>query len=127
MSQQPFNYDQLTELCGAARDERLTPAQFDRLQQMLSQHEEARTFYSRFMQLHGLLEQRVSVDAEVKALDNVREHIRNTMAEAELGKELNETSIDGQLKALRQKTGEATARAQLEALKQARKQRQAAQ
>ena len=40
-------------------------------------------------QLDGL-----SVDAEVKALDNVREHIKNTIAEANLGKELSESSLD---------------------------------
>ena len=37
-------------------------------------------------QLDGL-----SVDADVKALDNVREHIKNTIAEANLGQELAET------------------------------------
>ena len=37
-------------------------------------------------QLDGL-----SVDAEVKALDNVREHIKNTIAEANLGSELSAT------------------------------------
>ena len=40
-------------------------------------------------QLDGL-----SVDAEVKALENVREHIKNTIAEANLGKELGESVLD---------------------------------
>ena len=52
-------------------------------------------------QLEGL-----SVDAEVKALETVREHIKNTVAEASLGKELAETSLDSRLAALRSKTGE---------------------
>ena len=45
-------------------------------------------------QLDGL-----SVDAEVKALDNVREHIKTTIAEANLGKELSESSLDARLAA----------------------------
>ena len=65
-------------------------------------------------QLEGL-----SVDAEVKALETVREHIKNTVAEASLGKELAETSLDSRLAALRSKTGEVTARQQLEGLKAA--------
>ncbi len=36
-------------------------------------------------QLDGL-----SVDAEVKALDNVREHIKTTIAEANLGREMSD-------------------------------------
>src|SRR5215472_8350503 len=43
-------------------------------------------------QLDGL-----SVDAEVKALDNVRTHIKTTIAEANLGKELSESSLDSRL------------------------------
>ena len=52
-------------------------------------------------QLDGL-----SVDAEVKALDNVRQHIKTTIAEANLGKELSESSLDSRLAALRNQTGE---------------------
>jgi Phage shock protein A (IM30), suppresses sigma54-dependent transcription len=68
-------------------------------------------------QLDGL-----SVDAEVKALDNVREHIKNRIAEADLGKELRESDLDQRLSALRRQSGTVTARAQLEALKAARAQ-----
>ena len=64
MSQAPINYDELTELCGAARDEQLTPAQFGRLQALLGADPQARWFYSRFMQLHGLLEQQVCPDVD---------------------------------------------------------------
>ena len=66
-------------------------------------------------QLEGL-----SVDAEVKALDNVRDHIKTTVAEAKLNKELAGTSLDGQLQALRKESGSATARAELEKIKAAR-------
>jgi len=63
-------------------------------------------------QLDGL-----SVDAEVKALDNVREHIETLTAQANLGSELREESLEGRLAKLRKQTGEVTARKQLEELK----------
>src|SRR5919198_864386 len=47
-------------------------------------------------QLDGL-----SVDDEVRALDNVRSHIKNTIAEANLTKELSESSLDSRLAQLR--------------------------
>jgi phage shock protein A len=66
-------------------------------------------------QLEGL-----SVEADVKALENVREHIRNTVAEANLGKELAGSDLDARLAALRAQTGEVGARSELERLKAAR-------
>lgn len=63
-------------------------------------------------QLEGL-----SVDAEVKALDNVREHIKNTIAQANLGKELSESSLDSRLAALRTQAGDVQAKQQLAELK----------
>lgn len=72
-------------------------------------------------QLEGL-----SVDAEVKALDNVRTHIKTQIAQANLNKELGETDLDGRLKALRQTSGDVTARQQLAELKAARAAKQAA-
>lgn len=63
-------------------------------------------------QLDGL-----SVDEEVRALDNVRTHIKNTIAEANLGKELSESSLDSRLAALRNQTGDVQARKQLAELK----------
>jgi phage shock protein A len=65
-------------------------------------------------QLDGL-----SVDNEVKALENVREHIKNTIAEANLGKELGESDLDNRLKALRVQTGEATSKSEWERLRNA--------
>ncbi|NJK90034.1 MAG: PspA/IM30 family protein [Myxococcales bacterium] len=63
-------------------------------------------------QLDGL-----SVDAEVKALDNVRQHIETQHAEAKLGSELKGESLDGRLEKLRRQTGDVTARRQLEEMK----------
>src|SRR6185369_409455 len=42
----------------------------------------------------------LSVDDEVRALDTVRTHIKNTIAEANLGQELSESSLDSRLAAL---------------------------
>ncbi len=63
-------------------------------------------------QLDGL-----SVDAEVRALDTVRDHIKTTIAEANLGKELSESSLDSRLQALRGQVGDVQARQQLAELK----------
>jgi phage shock protein A len=71
-------------------------------------------------QLEGL-----SVDNEVKALDNVREHIKTTIAEANLGSELAETDIDARLKKLRGQAGEVSARSEWDRLKAASAARQA--
>ena len=65
-------------------------------------------------QLDGL-----SVDAEVKALDNVREHIKTTIAQANLNKELGESDLDQRLKKLREQTGEATSKTEWERLRAA--------
>ncbi len=59
----------------------------------------------------------LSVDAEVKALDNVRQHIKTTIAEANLGKELSESSLDSRLASLRNQTGDVQAKQQLAELK----------
>jgi len=73
-------------------------------------------------QLEGL-----SVDAEVKALDTVREHIKNTIAEANLGKEISESSLDSRLAALKTQAGDVQAKQQLAELKAKRAAQQAAQ
>ncbi len=65
-------------------------------------------------QLEGL-----SVDAEVKALDNVRAHIKNTVAEANLNEELGETDLDKQLAALRKEGATVTAQSEWEQLRAA--------
>ncbi len=66
-------------------------------------------------QLDGL-----SVDAEVQALGAVRDHIKGQVAQANLGSELHESDLDVRLNKLRQSSGAVTAKAQLEAMKQAR-------
>jgi phage shock protein A len=73
-------------------------------------------------QLDGL-----SVDEEVRALDNVRTHIKNTIAEANLGKELSDTSLDGRLANLRNQVGDVQAKQELAELKARKAAAQAAQ
>lgn len=72
-------------------------------------------------QLDGL-----SVDAEVQALGAVRDHIKSQVAQASLGTELHNSDLDVRLNKLRQSSGSVTAKAQLDALKQARAAAQAA-
>lgn len=66
-------------------------------------------------QLEGL-----SVDAELRALENVRTGIKDTIAKAKLGDELRESDLDNRLAALKAGSSKATARAKLEALKKER-------
>jgi phage shock protein A len=88
---------------------------------MLAKMESAQARLKIQEQLDGL-----SVDDEVRALDNVRTHIKNTIAEANLTKELSDSSLDSRLAALRNQTGDVTAKQELAALK-ARKAAQAGQ
>jgi phage shock protein A len=59
----------------------------------------------------------LSVDDEVRALDNVRTHIKNTIAEANLGKELSDSSLDSRLASLRNQVGDVQAKQELAAIK----------
>ena len=73
-------------------------------------------------QLDGL-----SVDEEVRALDNVRTHIKNTIAEANLSKELSDSSLDSRLANLRNQVGDVQARQELAAIKARKQAAQASQ
>ncbi len=59
----------------------------------------------------------LSTDADIKALENVREHIQKLGAEADVSTELKENSLDARLKAIKAKTGDTQARSQLDELK----------
>lgn len=73
-------------------------------------------------QLDGL-----SVDDEVRALDNVRTHIKNVIAEANLSKELSDSSLDARLAGLRNQVGDVQAKQELAALKARKAAQQASQ
>jgi len=59
----------------------------------------------------------LSMEADIKALENVREHIGKLQAEADVGKEVAGEGLDSKLKKIQAKTATASARAQLEELK----------
>jgi phage shock protein A len=73
-------------------------------------------------QLDGL-----SVDDEVRALDNVRSHIKNVIAESNLTKELSDSSLDSRLSKLKNQVGDVQARQELEAIKARRAAQQSGQ
>src|SRR3954463_14154210 len=73
-------------------------------------------------QLDGL-----SVDDEVRALDTVRNHIKNTIAEANLTKEISDSSLDARLANLRNQVGDVQAKQELEQLKARKAAQQAGQ
>lgn len=87
----------------------------DERDRMLAKMQSAKARLQIQSQLEGL-----SVEADVQALERVRENIKNTIAEANLGKELHESDLDVRLNKLRQQTGSITARAQLDELKRQR-------
>lgn len=62
-------------------------------------------------QIEGL-----SPEAEIQALDNVRTHIKNKVAEANLSAELKESDLDNRLSKLRKSSASVTARSQFEKL-----------
>ncbi len=64
-------------------------------------------------QLDGL-----SLDSDVKALDNVRTHIKNRVAAANLGKELGESSLDARLEKIKAQTGSVQAQSKFNQLRQ---------
>ena len=68
------------------------------------------------LKIQGMLDG-LSVDDEVRALDNVRTHIKNTIAEANLSKELSDSSLDSRLAGLRNQVGDVQAKQELAALK----------
>jgi len=66
----------------------------------------------------------LSTEADVKALENVREHISKLHAEADIGTEIQGDSLDAKLKKIKEKAANSSARNQLEEMKrqmQARK------
>lgn len=59
----------------------------------------------------------LSTDADIKALDNVREHIHKLHAEADLGAEQKADTLDARLARVKERTQDASARAQLDEMK----------
>ena len=59
----------------------------------------------------------LSTDADIKALDNVRDNIQKLQAEADTGAEIRGDSLDTRLKKIRERATDTTARSQLDELK----------
>ncbi len=59
----------------------------------------------------------LSTDADIRALDNVREGIDKLQAEADVGAELSESDLDSKLAEIKEKTSAAAARNQLDEMK----------
>ncbi|MDP2316168.1 MAG: PspA/IM30 family protein [Pseudomonadota bacterium] len=68
----------------------------------------------------------LSTDADIKQLENVRENIHKTQAQADVGTEIKGDSLDARLKKIKEKTGDVTARSQLDELKRQMAARQGA-
>jgi phage shock protein A len=70
----------------------------------------------------------LSTDADVQALDNVRQNIEQLNAEADIGNELGDASLDAKLAKIKKKAGSANAQRKLDELKkkQAAKKKDAA-
>lgn len=68
----------------------------------------------------------LSTDADIKQLENVRENILKTHAQADVGTEIKADSLDARLKKIKEKTGDVTARSQLDELKRQMAARQGA-
>jgi phage shock protein A len=68
----------------------------------------------------------LSTDADIKALDNVREHISKLQAEADIGSEIKGESLDAKLAQIKEKAANSTARNQLEEMKRQAAARKAA-
>ena len=62
----------------------------------------------------------LSTDADIKALENVRENIHKLQAEADVGAEIKGESLDEKLSKIKAKTANHAARAQLDELKRQR-------
>jgi len=59
----------------------------------------------------------LSTDADIKALENVREEIKKKQAEADLGSEIKGESLEGKLSKYKALAGDAMARSQLDEMK----------
>jgi phage shock protein A len=63
----------------------------------------------------------LSTEADLRALDSVREHINRLVAEVQVGRELEDEGLEQRLGNIREAEAEAAARAQLEELKRSRR------
>lgn len=91
-------------------------AEIDKLKterdQTLARHESAKARLKVQEQLSGM-----SVDADLKALDGIRESVAKTEAQAELARDMNQSSLSGKMASLDDKMRSADAKTKLEEYK----------
>jgi phage shock protein A len=63
----------------------------------------------------------LSPDADIRALDEVREHINRLVAETQIGRDVGDRDLSARLDRIREAEAESSARAQLEEMKRTRK------
>ncbi|MBM3258565.1 MAG: PspA/IM30 family protein [Candidatus Sericytochromatia bacterium] len=80
--------------------------------QTLARHESAKARLKVQEQLSGM-----SVDADLKALDGIRESVAKTEAQAELARDMNQNSLSGKMASLDDKMRSANAKSKLEEYK----------
>lgn len=65
----------------------------------------------------------LSLDADIRALDEIRDHINRLVTEAQLSRDAGDTDLERRLGSIREAEANAAARAQLDELKRSRKSR----
>ena len=63
----------------------------------------------------------ISPDADIRALEEVREHVERLVAEAQVSREVNDVELEKKLEGIREAEASNSARAQLDELKRVRK------
>ena len=72
MSLPPDRHDELLALLGAIRDERITAAEFERLEGLLAELPQTRDLYLRYITLHAALEQSGAADGMARRVRRAR-------------------------------------------------------
>lgn len=65
----------------------------------------------------------MSLDADIRALDEIRDHINRLVTESQLSREIGDTDLERRLGSIREAEATAAARAQLDEMKRSRKSR----
>ena len=81
MNLPPNRRDEVIDLFGAVRDERVTEPEFQRLENLLTEDAEAREYYIHFMTLHASLEQ-------IGATEMMSARLRETLRDEEVVRDL---------------------------------------
>lgn len=90
MNLPPNRHDELLGLLGSIRDERITAAEFERLERLLAELPQARELYLQYITLHAALEQAGEADRMMR-------RVRDTLRDEEIVRDLQTLiAADGQ-------------------------------